>query len=85
MKPTAFIVVFDNGDNCWPMRHDCDCVGSICTGGDGAVAIFDTRPEAQQAITISRKFAELQKAQGKVSNSDFLKPDLKHVKILPCE
>jgi hypothetical protein len=85
MKPTAFIVVFDNGEFCWPMRWDDDCEGAICTGRERAIALFDTRDEAQTAITISRKFAELQKAQDKIHNSDFIKPDLKHVKIVPCE
>jgi len=70
---------------CWPLRWDSDCEGALCNGGNRHVALFENRADARTAITISRKFAELQKSQGKVHNSDFLNPDIKHVKIMPCE
>ena len=85
MKPSGYIVVFDNDEYCWPLRWDNDCEGALCNGGSRGVAMFGSRDEAKAAITISRKFAELHKAQGKIHNSDFLKPDIKHVKIMPCE
>ena len=69
-----FIVVFDDQSSlCLPMGVDTDCEGAICiSGGSNAIALFDLRESAKRAIKISRLFAQLQQAQGKPANEDFL-------------
>ncbi len=67
------IVVFDDDAGfCMPFRNDPDCEGALCTGGGEPVVMFDNRKDAVKAIRISKKFAELQLAQGKPHNSDFI-------------
>lgn len=76
-----YIVVFDDEQGlCVPYGFDADCEGALCaTGGD--VALFADRKQAQQAIRISTKYAELCKAQGIPENTDFLGESRKCVKI----
>lgn len=65
------IVVYDDESGvCCPMTWDGDCEGAICCGS-GAIALFDTRKQARKAITISKRFALLQKAQGKPEDDTF--------------
>lgn len=82
----AFLVVYDDqGSLCLPMGKDSECEGAICTAtGTESVAIFDSRDRAKRAIKISRLFAELQQAQGKPANSDFLE-GYKSVRIVKAE
>lgn len=78
-----FIVIFDDQNGfCIPYGWDVSCEGAIETHGQG-VALFETRKLANTAITISRKFAELQKAQGKPFNSDFSE-HRKFIRIVPA-
>jgi hypothetical protein len=81
-----FLVVYDDqGSLCLPMGKDADCEGAICTAtGTESVVIFDSRETAKRAIKISRLFAELQTAQGKPANSDFLE-GYKQVRIIRAE
>jgi hypothetical protein len=76
-----YIVVFDDEQGLSvPYGFDEGCKGAICaTSGD--VALFATRKEAQQAIRISTKYAELCKAQGIPENTDFLGESRKCIKI----
>lgn len=79
----ACIVVFDDEQGvCSPYGFDDHCEGAICSS-NGPVAFFADRAEAQKAIKISVKFAELRKAQGKPANEDFLGDCRKCIKIRP--
>jgi len=86
MKPTQFIVAYDDGDCIFlPMQWDADCEGAICsTSRPDSVAVFPSRKEARRAINISRAFALLEKAQGKPYNSDFTE-ELKNIHIVPLK
>lgn len=78
-----FIIVFDDTNGlCVPYGWDADCEGAIEAHGQ-SVAVFETRKAANTAITISRKFADLQKAQGKPFNTDFSEYR-KNIQILPA-
>jgi hypothetical protein len=76
-----YIVVFDDGGGlCVPYGFDADCEGALCASY-GDVALFTDRKQAQQAIRISTKYAELCKAQGLPGNTGFLGDSRKCVKI----
>jgi hypothetical protein len=81
-----FIVVFDDQSSlCLPMGVDTDCEGAICiSAGSNAIAMFENRNAAKKAIRISKLFAELQEAQGKPANEDFLS-GYKYVRIRKVE
>lgn len=72
------IVFYDDDHGCWPYGLDPDCEGALSTGQP--VALFPNRKSARRAINISKKFAQLQKAQGKIHNTDFT-DSIAHVKI----
>ena len=68
-----FIVIYDdeNGLQC-PMAFDEDCDGALCAWSfPETIAAFENRKEARNAITISTKFAQLRKSQGRPENTDF--------------
>jgi hypothetical protein len=68
-----FIVLYDDegGIQC-PMMHDPDCEGALCAWcRPHRIATFASRKDARTAINISTKFAQLEKAQGKLENTDF--------------
>lgn len=81
-----FLVVYDDQASlCIPMGRDSECEGAVCTAtGTESVVIFESREKAKRAIKISRLFAELQSAQGKPANSDFLE-GYKSVRIIKAE
>lgn len=79
----ACIVIFDDEQgSCVPYGFDPDCDGALCAYS-GPVALFADRKQAQAAIKISVKYAELCVAQGISANDDFLGAARKCVKILP--
>lgn len=68
-----FVVLYDddNGISC-PMAWDDDCEGAIRgMWAKEKIATFASRKDARKSIDISAKFAALQKAQGKLENTDF--------------
>lgn len=67
------------------MSFDDDCEGALCWKSGGKVALFANREQARKAIKISKAFAALNEAQGKVTNSDFLLPASKCLKIVPVK
>ena len=76
------IVVYDDDMSCCcPMTADTDCEGAIGCGS-GTVLVFADRKSARDAIKITKLFAELQRAQGKGYNSDFIET-IRHIKIRP--
>lgn len=79
-----FIVLYDdeNGGLVIPYGWSDDCEGAVEPFSQ-SVALFETRKLANQAITISRRFAELQKAQGKPFNTDFTE-GRKFLRIVPA-
>lgn len=76
----CIVVYDDNCGMCVPLGFDQDCEGALSFGEH--VALFADANAARKAIAISVKFAELQKAQGKIPNTDFLLPARKHIRIL---
>ena len=80
----SFIVIYDDEQGLTtPMGWDDDCEGAICAFGDH-VATFPTRQAARHAITISRRFAQLNEAQGKPVNTDFT-VGYSSLKIIPLK
>lgn len=78
-----FIVIYDDQMGlCIPYGWDETCEGALATSSED-VALFETRKLANTAITISRKFADLQKAQGKAFNNDF-SDSRKMIRIVPA-
>jgi hypothetical protein len=81
----AYIVVYDDNESlCFPQNWDDECAGAICSDNTRPVALFQTRPEAQRAINISSRWAELNKAQGNAHNADFI-DFRKHLHIRECQ
>lgn len=80
-----FLVVWDDEMGvCVPMVRDADCEGAICGGySTDKIALFRSRADARKAINISAKFAQLQRAQGKPENTDFLE-GRKNLRIREC-
>lgn len=80
MSATAGYMVFFMMDD-WeiPMGHDPDVDGGLNVCGDPV--LFTSRADAQKAIRISRKAAELAQAQGRMVNDDFLPPATKCIKV----
>ena len=68
-----FIVVWFDGDHCWPYCEDANIPGSLCvsTWGDD-VAMFASRQLAMKSIAISRAQAKLDKLRGGIFNDDFI-------------
>lgn len=81
MSEKHYIVVFDDGDSlCVPFGFDASCEGALsATRGD--VALFASRADANRAIRISTKYAELCDVQGVPANTDFIGDSRKCVKI----
>ncbi|MEM6911072.1 MAG: hypothetical protein AAF555_05760 [Verrucomicrobiota bacterium] len=68
-----FVVLYDDkgGLQC-PMMWDADCEGALTAWWHpNPIATFPSRADARKAITISTKYAQLVKAQGKPENTDF--------------
>ena len=84
MKPTGFIVVYDDEDCVHAPYGWCNkCPGAIESAGlDEPVALFRTRADAKKAITISVRWARLCEAKGEQVNVDFTE-EIKNVKIRP--
>lgn len=81
---SACIVVFDDDQGtCVLMGWDSDCEGALCARSPAVV--FPNRRAAQRAITISRRFALLQEAQGKPENTDFMPECRACIKIVSVE
>lgn len=79
----SFIVVFDDEQGlCRPMGWDPECEGAL-EGCDSEVAFFPDKAAAKTAVMISRRFALLRKAQGKVTNDDWLPVCASCIKIVP--
>ena len=82
----GFIVMFDDGMGIIvPYGWDDDCEGAL-SGAADHVAVFESREKARDAIRISRAYASLCEAQGKVANSDFTSDgDKRAIKIVPLK
>jgi hypothetical protein len=76
-----YLVAYQTDEWTWLMGWDGDCDGAICVADPPVV--FTSRSDAKKAIAVSRAFALLQKAQGKVYNSDFT-TEIRNVKIIPA-
>lgn len=85
MKPKTCIVIFDDDQGLSvPYGMDPDCDGALTPWtSEIPVEVFPDRKTAQRAITISKRLALLEKAQGKPHNSDFLEC-LGAIRIAPC-
>lgn len=85
MTPIGFIVVYDDESGVCSVMTSCpDCEGALeYAGPKDTVVVFPTRQLARRAIGISFCYAQLQKAQGKPHNSDFLE-FRRHLRITPC-
>lgn len=83
-----FIIIYYKVSDDWlnlQATHNRECDGAVEFGDPyGGVALFKTRGAAQKAIRVSRKFAELKRAQGKTGDLDFLLPCVKSVRVVPC-
>ena len=79
-KGPCIVVWDDERGVCCPMGPDTDCEGAICSGDQ--VSLFPSPAAARRAIGISRRWAELQRAQGKPYISDFIEGKFA-IKILP--
>jgi hypothetical protein len=78
------IVVFDDEQGiCAPFGWDEDCEGAICCSSKPVV--FANRRLARQAITVSRRWAALRKAQGQTSNADFEPGCSDSIKVLSVD
>jgi hypothetical protein len=80
MRSTKCIVVFDNQDLCVPLGWDDECEGAL--EYSDPVVVFPNRKAARRAISVSKKYAALCKAQGKPANSDFLPECADCIKIV---
>lgn len=79
-QPRLFIVVYESDDGVFPMQWDDKCEGALHVMCSNEVAGFNSREDARKAIRVSRCFALLNLAQGKVHISDFTE-GIKHVKV----
>lgn len=80
----ACIVVFDDDAGfIAPMGWDEECEGALEYGRP--VVVFPDRKAAQKAIRVSKKWAALRQAQGKVVNTDFLPECAKCIQIIPVK
>ena len=81
-KDQLFIVVYnDDAGLCIPYGWDMECEGALCSGVTPFVA-FDSRKDARDAVNVSKAFARLNAAQGKVFNDDFT-THIKNVRVWP--
>lgn len=79
-----FIVVWFNGEYCWPYCEDADRPVTLCTSTwSDVVAMFASRQLAMKSIAISRAQAKLDKLRGGIFNDDFIgtHKDIKIVKL----
>ncbi len=78
-KPRPCIVCFDDEQGlCYPYGSDSECEGALST--EEPVIVFPNYKAARQAVLISKKQADLLKAQGKPENRDFTE-GIRFVKI----
>jgi hypothetical protein len=81
----SLIVVFDDTQGaCWPMGWDSDCEGALCAF-NGTVALFESRADAIRAISVSRAYRRLCKAQGKPTNDDWSSGCAHCIKVLSLQ
>lgn len=82
-----YLVLYDDEMGiCCPMAFDPECEGALATWSKGdEVALFESKKAALKAISISRKFAALRKAQGRVVNGDFTPECSEFIKVVACD
>ena len=79
---SACLIVYDDCGIRFPMTWDKSCEGAVCcANGKESVVVFQSRADARRAVTISARFAALEKAQAKEHNSEFLIPG--QIQIVP--
>ena len=77
-----YLIVYDDCGIRFPMTWDKHCEGAVCCAdGKEPIVIFPSHAAARRAVTISARFAALEKAQGKPCNDEFLTPG--QIQIVP--
>ena len=79
--PCMVFFVIGEYETMWPMTWNDECGGAIVVDNNKPPVVFANPAAARAAITISKRFEQLRRAQGRPHNSDFLE-DLKQVKIV---
>ncbi|MBC2594899.1 hypothetical protein H5P28_11585 [Ruficoccus amylovorans] len=85
-KSGPCMVIFnDNQGLCDPYGWDRECKGALTSyDKDTPPVVFPNRQQARKAITVSRRYAELQTAQGEPANTDFIEA-VRCIKIVPVD